>query len=228
MSEDDSIDNFAIETLTIEEDDEHYTVNVNYPLVKGFPGAGVLSQAIEEKVQGAVTQLHDFVDDYEKDGWENLYEKMYLNGDYGYQQSDELVSLWMTFDNYGGGAHGHYWINTYTFNSENGIQYGFEDLFQNECGLVYVLDIILDEVRSDSDLYFESAVDTILGYGYDYNFFIDGDLLTIFFPLYDIAAYASGIMTFEFSCYELEECLKPEIFAAMKDRVPKETLFQSM
>lgn len=217
-------DRFYIESVLIKEDRDFYRINASYPRIKGFPGADGLSETIDENIHKSIQYILDDLAELEAEG-EVPYLNSSFTSSYGYFENENLVSLWIDSDLYMGGAHGMYWIDTYIFNSESGTVYKFLDLFDHESGVVYIMDTIFDELESNADYYFDSAVETVWAYDYDFKYYIDGEILTIYFPLYDIAPYASGIISFEFTCYELEDGLKPEVFSAMEGQLPTENLF---
>lgn len=218
-------DEFHIEALSLEDElEDFYIINASYPQIKGFPGSDDLSKTIEESIYSSIQYIFDDVEEYKADG-EVPYLGSSFYSDFGYFENENLVSLWVSSDLYMGGAHGMYWIDTYTFNSQNGTLYKFLDLFAHECSVVHILDTIFDDLESNADYYFDNAAETVWAYDYDFRYYIDGDILTIYFPLYDIAPYASGIISYDFTCYELEEGLEPEIFKAMRGQEPTENLF---
>lgn len=75
--------------------------------------------------------------------------KATLNSDYQYSYNNDIASLWIYMDNFTGGAHGMYWLDSYTFNIDNGEIYSFKDLFiENSSGVSLVEGRILKEVEN--------------------------------------------------------------------------------
>lgn len=65
--------------------------------------------------------------------------------------------------------------------------------------------------------------ESVKNYKNEFEFYINGDQLVVFFSLYDITAYAGGIQYFDMDAEELKELLKPEIYEAMKGAVAIDT-----
>ncbi|MFA5635289.1 MAG: DUF3298 domain-containing protein [Anaerovoracaceae bacterium] len=207
---------FSVESSYIQENGEHLSINAEYPILKGFPGADQLNVEIREKVEAAAEEVRNAALDLEnREGFSAS-----LNSSYQYFHNKDIASLWMSWDNYTGGAHGLYWLDSYTLNTNTGQIYTFPELFQDDSdGLEYVNEKILSEI-AEGDYYFESAADTVAGYNGNYDFLINGENLIVYFSLYDIAPYVAGIQSFSFSVDELGSMLKPEVFAAMEGQEP--------
>jgi hypothetical protein len=213
---------FKVESSYLQEDGNHLAINAEYPVLKGFPGAEAINSEIKSKVLAAAEDVRNAAKELE--GREGFSAS--LNSSYGYFNNGDLASVWMLWDNYTGGAHGLYWIDSYNINTSTGDIYSFPDIFSDaEAGVEYVTENILKEVRDPEKGYFDTAAETIMDYEGDFNFLINGDQLAVYFPLYDIAAYAAGIRSFSFSAEELKDMLKPEIFAAMSGQSPQNIPF---
>ncbi len=207
---------FSVESSYIQESGEHLSINAEYPILKGFPGADQLNAEIKEKAETAAAEVRNAALDLE--GREGFSAS--LNSSYQYFHNKDIASLWMSWDNYTGGAHGLYWLDSYTFNTNTGQIYTFPELFQEDSdSMEYVNEKILSEI-AEGDYYFESAADTVAGYNGNYDFLINGENLIVYFSLYDIAPYVAGMQSFSFSVDELGSTLKPEIFAAMEGQDP--------
>ena len=206
---------FSVESAYIREEGNHLKINAQYPILSGFPESEKLNTEIEGKVEAAADEVRNAA--LELEGREGF--TAFLNSGYQYFNNKDLASIWINFDNYTGGAHGLYWIDSYTLNTETGQIYTFHQLFTDEKnGVEYVTKKILKEVAESNDEYFENAKNTIVDYGGNYNFLINGDKLMVYFPLYEIAPYVAGIRSFSFSEKELEGLLKPEISGAMENQ----------
>ncbi|HAF59609.1 MAG TPA: hypothetical protein DCK81_00475 [Clostridiales bacterium UBA9856] len=207
---------FSIESSYIQESGEHLSINAEYPVLKGFPGADQLNAEIREKVEAAATEVRNAA--LELEGREGFVAS--LNSNYQYFHNKNLASLWMNWDNYTGGAHGLYWMDSYTFNTDTDEIYTFPGLFlEGADGAEYVTNKILEEITG-GDYYFETAADKVIGYENDYPFFINGEELIVYFQLYELAPYVAGMQSFSFSVDELESFLKPEIAIAMEGKDP--------
>ncbi|MFU0825770.1 DUF3298 and DUF4163 domain-containing protein [Clostridium sp.] len=106
-----------------------------------------------------------------------------------------LLSLYIDYYQYTGGAHGLTFRKAYNINLTNGNKLTLKDLFKE--GTLYK-DIINNEINKkieeNKEMYFPSS---FKGISDDQDFYIDGKNLVIFFQLYDIAPYAFGIPEFK-------------------------------
>ena len=207
---------FSVESSYIQESGEHLNINAEYPILKGFPGADQLNAQIKEKVEAAAAEVRDASLALEnREGFSAT-----LNSSYQYFHNKDIASLWISWDNSTGGAHGLYWLDSYNFNTDTGDFYTFPELFQDGSGGVeYVTNRMLDEI-SESDYYFKTATNTVTDYNGNYSFLINGEQLVVYFQLYDIAPYVAGMPSFSFSADELKTFLKPEIADAMQGQEP--------
>ncbi|GAB1476486.1 hypothetical protein MASR2M70_13200 [Bacillota bacterium] len=107
---------FYVESAYIKESGDHLSINAEYPVVKGFPGAEQINSEIKGKVDAAAQEVKDAaLDLVNREGFSAT-----LNSGYGYFYNGDIASLWMDFDNYTGGAHGRYWLDSYTLNVRSG------------------------------------------------------------------------------------------------------------
>lgn len=214
-------DTFSVESSYIQESDEHLSINAEYPILKGFPGADQLNAEIKEKAEKAASEVRDAALELEnREGF-----SAFLNSNYQYFHNKNIASLWINWDNYTGGAHGLYWMDSYTLNTDAGKLYTFPELFrEGSDGLEYVTNKILEEI-AEGEYFFETAANTVIDYDGNYSFLINGDELIVYFQLYEIAPYVAGMQSFSFSENELESFLKPEIANAMEGQDPVDIQF---
>lgn len=200
---------FYVESAHIQESGDHLDINAEYPVMSGFPDAEQLNAEIKEEVDTAAQEVRDAALELEnREGFSAT-----LNSTYQYFYAGKIASIWISSDNYTGGAHGIYWLDSYTLNVGNGWVYTFSELFQQDSGGVnYVTASILKEIGSPGGGYFDNAAGTVAAYEGNYNFLINGDSIVVYFPLYDIAPYVAGIQHFDFTAEELKGMLKPEIY----------------
>lgn len=118
------------------------------------------------------------------------YEVTYLTNKY--------ASLYIDIYTYTGGAHGMTERTGYTWNLKNGSRMTLSDFFhRNSNWRIYALKEVQKQIKQDPQLYFENAEQLAVKYFDPRNFYLSNNGITIFYPLYTIAPYASGIRTFE-------------------------------
>jgi len=212
---------FAIEGQSTEESPGFLEIDLSVPLLSGFDSAEAINKEIAESIDAARAEVEDAASMMESD---QSQLKAGLHSNYLYSKNGDLVSLWLMLDNYTGGAHGLYWIEPYTLNIASGEIYNFRGLFQEgDASASLVTDKILNRIKENPELYFESAAETVKNYQNEFQFYINGDQLVVFFSLYDITAYAGGIQYFDIDAEELKDLLKPEVYEAMKGAVAIDT-----
>ena len=212
---------FAIEGSVTKESNEHLELDLNIPVLSGFDAAKTINELIRKSTNKARVEVEDAAKYLGEDG---STMKAGLTVGYLYSKSGNIVSLWVMYANFTGGAHGLYWVEPYTFNTTTNEIYRFADLFrEGSASASFVTDQILKKIQENPDLYFTSAEETVKKYRNDYSYFINGNQVVVFFSLYDIAPYAGGIQFFVFPAEELKDLLKPEIYNHIKDAKPVDT-----
>lgn len=212
---------FVVEDSQEKTSSDHLELNLNIPVLSGFDAAETINELISKNIAAARKEVEDAAQFLGEVG---SSIKAGLTVGYLYSKSGDVVSLWLMYANYTGGAHGLYWIEPYTFNTSTNEIYRFGDLFQEgSASGALVTERILDKIRQNPDLYFTSAEETVKKYNNDFSFFINGNQVVVFFSLYELAPYAGGIQFFTFTAKELKDILKPEIFEAIKDAKPVNT-----
>lgn len=92
-------------------------IDLSIPVLSGFDSAETINKEIAESIAAARAEVEDAASMMEPF---QSQLKAGLHTNCLYSKNGDLVSLWMMFDNYTGGAHGLYWIEPYTFNTATG------------------------------------------------------------------------------------------------------------
>ncbi len=199
--------------------------NTNLKLTKNTSRA-----AIEINIpQFQIDALDDYTDNvlYEGIGDINRWsasanpEKVQLDIYYDYSMNGSLLSLWITAYQDTGGAHGMFSLQSITYDTADNKFYTLEGLFKPYANYKGRLtQIINTAVSEDMEDYFPEASETIEKCNGNFNFYIDGNQLVIYFNEYEIAPFASGIREFSIDCEALRDILAPAVFRSMKDAEP--------
>ncbi len=119
-----------------------------------------------------------------------------------------LVSLYISYYQYTGGAHGMYEWKANTFDIDKKKELSLADLFQQDSKFI---DIIKQEIKrqinQDSGKFFPDAA-ALVDKATTFKFFLEPEHIVLYYPLYEIAPYASGIPTFRIPYTLLENDLK--------------------
>lgn len=220
-------DNFLVEHGSIEVNEEKLNIKVQYPFFEGFNGSDKLNMQIKNLIADSIgearassTSIKHMVDEIIDSNEDPLGPSSVVTLDinYDYVKNGDILSVQLNSYLYSGGAHGIYWINSFTLNTKTGEFYEINDLFKNEGqGIDLVTGLILDYIDKYPDQYFDNAKDIVLSKDGDYEFYIDGDKVVIFFGLYDISAYAGGIKRIPLELGWIQSLLKDEVYNSIKD-----------
>lgn len=111
------------------------------------------------------------------------------------------LSLYFDRYEYTGGAHGITFRNSDTWDLVRGKRMGLEEFFpENKDFIKFVQNEIIRQIEvnieNDENIYFDDYADLVKENFNVKNFFITDSGVVVFFQLYEIAPYASGIQTF--------------------------------
>lgn len=193
----------TITDLVIEEEQEALKVDMVFPLVQGLKDKQVeekINQIIQEEIINFKNQLQTESEEYLKSAKSEEWEiRKYIATTYYivHYQKDDLLSLSVFYYSYTLGAHGYTLQRTYNFNLVNGEVILLGDIFKENKDY---LDIINQEIKRQINLnpqeYFsEWSVFQSISQEQPFYFIEDG--IVVYFGLYEIAPYASGIRYFK-------------------------------
>jgi len=192
-----------ITDLVIKEDQEALKVDMLFPLVQSMQDKQVeekINQTIQKGILNFKNQLQAESEDYLKsarsEGWEI---RKYIATTYYivHYQKDNLLSLSVFYYSYALGAHGYTLQRAYNFNLENGKEILLGDILKEKKDDV---DIINQEIKRQINLnpqeYFTEWT-VFQSISQEQPFYLIEDGMVIYFGLYEIAPYASGIRYFK-------------------------------
>jgi len=189
--------------LAIKEDHEALKVDMVFPLVTGVKDKQVeekINQIIQEEILNFKNRLQAESEGYlqsaRSEGWEI---RKYIVTTYYivHYQKDDLLSLSVFYYSYTLGAHGHTLQRAYNFNLENGKEILLGDILKEKKNYV---DVINQEIKRQMALnpqeYF-SEWSVFQSISEEQPFYLIEDGIVVYFGLYEIAPYASGIRYFK-------------------------------
>jgi len=192
-----------ITDLVIKEDHEALKVDMVFPLVQG-----IKDKQVEEKINQTIqkdvlnfkailqTQSEEYLQGAKEEGWEiRKYEAFaYYIAHY---QKDDLLSLSVFYYSYTLGAHGHTLQRAYNFNLLNGEEILLSDILKEKKDYVAIIN---QEIKRQMELnpqeYF-SEWSVFQSISEEQPFYLIEDGIVVYFGLYEIAPYASGIRYFK-------------------------------
>ncbi|MGI6577979.1 MAG: DUF3298 and DUF4163 domain-containing protein [Eubacteriales bacterium] len=108
-----------------------------------------------------------------------------------------IISLYFDRYVYTGGAHGITARTSQTWNLQRGTEVTLERLFRCNIDMKgYLMERIERQIRENPDIYFDDYRQLIEKYFREENFYCEPRGIVIYYQLYEIAPYASGIRTF--------------------------------
>ena len=202
-----------ITDLVIKEDYEALKVDMVFPLVQGIKDKQVeekINQTIQEDVfnfkEMLQTESEKYLQGAKEEGWEirKYIATIYYIAHY---QKEDLLSLSVFYYSYTLGAHGHTLQRAYNFNLLNGEESLLSDILKEKKNYV---DIINQKIKKQIELnpqeYFRdwSVFQSI---SEEQPFYLIEDGIVVYFGLYEIAPYSSGIRYFKIPYFLFEHSL---------------------
>lgn len=193
----------TITDLLIKEEHEALKVDMVFPLVQGIKDKQVeekINQTIQKDVLNFKEMLQAESEKYlqgaKEEGWEIRKYEAFAYYIVHYQK-DNLLSLSVFYYSYTLGAHGHTLQRAYNFNLVNGEEILLSDILKGKKDYV---DIINQEIKKQIELnpqkYF-SEWSVFQSISEEQPFYLIEDGIVVYFGLYEIAPYASGIRYFK-------------------------------
>lgn len=167
----------------------------------------LINNKITSLTETSIDEVKSVADEYFKDRPSPLVSYQ-LYGRYKVTNNSDIISFYIDYYQFTGGAHGMTTRFAYNIDKSTGKEVKLKDIFKE--GFEYK-DIINKEINrqisKDPDRYFPGK-DGFVGISEDQSFYIKNNTLIIYFGLYEIAPYASGISEFIIPNNLLEENFK--------------------
>lgn len=107
-----------------------------------------------------------------------------------------LLSLTIDMYQFTGGAHGFTVRKAYNYNLKTGKQMGYQDIFKDCDYKSIIIARVSEEIQKNPEIYFDDALETVKNFTDDQPFYITKKGIVVYYGLYEIAPYASGIREF--------------------------------
>lgn len=225
-----------IDKKVVKKDEEWISIEANIPVVTGIK---------DENVQNRINSMLEdagmkFIDDLEKQSKEALEEAKTVGYDYipyyaGITFEEKfnkngILSLYVVYDQFTGGAHGSHDDISYNFDLATGELIPLSELFNADYDYKASIDkSITAQIEKINEQYKEEAVKNgenpedayapyagFSGIAKNQQYYIKDGSIVIYFPLYEIAPYAAGIPEFEIPLSEIESGIKAEYLQKLK------------
>lgn len=219
-------DSFSVQHTVIKANEGILSINIAVPYFEGFKNSDEINRQIRNivadfigEIRAVSKSLEEYKNELIESGEEPFDWETTLLINYDYSRNGDILSVKLDVYSYLGGAHGMSYIYPFTINTKTGEIYTFKSLFkENTNSNEIITNFILDEIEKHPDMYFfDDYKETIKNKDGEYNYYIDGDKLVIYFDLYDIAPYAAGMPKFTIDADNIKELLKDEVYNSIKD-----------
>jgi hypothetical protein len=131
------------------------------------------------------------------------------------RNDDDYLSIYLTYYEYTGGAHGSHYDLVYNFDMATGERIELKDLFKADADYVALLNkeiqAQIEAIAKSNEEIRGEAFNPYTGFqsiSDNQQFYITDDSIVVIFGLYEIAPYAAGIPSFEIPFEKLEGVLK--------------------
>jgi hypothetical protein len=201
----------TISDIVIKEDYEVLEVDITIPVIQGLEDKQVeekINQAIQEDILNFKYQIQTESEEYlqsaKKEG-EEIRKYKYIASTYYivHYQKDNFLSLSVFYYCYTLGAHGCTVQEAYNLNLTNGEKISLPDILKEKKDYEEIINQeIKRQIQLNPEVYFDDAV--FHSISQEQPFYIIEDGIVVYFGLYEIAPYSSGIRYFKipFSLFE--------------------------
>ncbi|NMB12561.1 MAG: DUF3298 and DUF4163 domain-containing protein [Firmicutes bacterium] len=215
----------AVSTHALSYETELILGDVKIPVLSGLQDSGLedrlndrWNRGITGFVEGVLPQAQAFADEHDEELRHWL--PFSVGVDYKVAYLDEgFVSIPIVYYSYTGGAHGFHYQESTNVNLQTGKDVIFQDLFVP--GYDYsqtIEDEVLRQMQMDPLTYFDAtmAESRITG---DHPFYVTAQGIVVYYGLYEVAPYSSGIREFTIPFADIWEGLQPDIQALARRQV---------
>ena len=193
----------SITDMVIKEDYEALKMDITFPLIQG-----IKDKQVEEKINQTIqkdvlnfkkmlqTESEEYLQGAKEEGWEIRKYEAFAYYIVHYQK-DDLLSLSVFYYSYTLGAHGHTLQRAYNFNLLNGEEILLSDILKEKKDYVKIINQeIKRQIELNPQEYF-SEWSVFQSISDEQPFYLIEDGLVVYFGLYEIAPYSSGIRYFK-------------------------------
>lgn len=195
-----SIPDIKLESKEVKSESQLINIDLNIPVVSGMAdkeAQNLINQLMEKDAldrQAAMIADAEANSDFIRTEPYHTYE--FISRFYQYYATDDILSLYVDYYSFTGGAHGMTERKAYNFDFKTGEELELSYFFAPEGNYPEMInEIVQAEINRNPEIYFEGE-GGFQGIKEDQGFYVENDNLIVFFLQYEIAPYAAGIRTF--------------------------------
>lgn len=194
-----------ISTKEVNEQTDILETDLKIPVISGMKDEELQKEVNQEidqylmEIETAIKeQAQTFAQEAKEQGWE--IRPYQVSSDFKLAYNDRgVVSIVLESYEYTGGAHGMTVLKTFNLDLKDGKELALKDVFNEGTDYENIINQeISKEIASHPEDYFDGDMG-FNGISDEQGFYIDQEGIVIYFDLYDIAPYSSGIQKFKLS-----------------------------
>jgi hypothetical protein len=198
---DKKINSPRITCKTIKTSDELIEVNLKIPIIKGLDSLEIeekLNSIFKKDIMSFKNEIEEMAKEYADEADKFGISKIPYNAFTDYcisYNKNNILSIYITYYQYTGGAHGLSIRKAYNINTSNGNLLSLAGMFKDTSNYKSIINKeIQAQINKNKEMYFP---DSFIGISKNENFYLEGNYIIIFFQQYEIAPYAAGIPEFK-------------------------------
>lgn len=179
----------------VREELEFITMDLSIPVIEGMADSALqerLNRQLEDRIMAFAAELASEAQLAAKEV-ERQYQAYTHFEVFGNQST---LSVAVTFYQYTGGAHGLSFIESINLDLASGRLLTLADLLPDENRREMLLKAIREQIAAAPENYFSDSLN-LTTLPDEEDFYIEGDQLVVYYGLYEIAPYATGIPAFK-------------------------------
>lgn len=196
-------DKISITTKEIKSTDQYTEVNIKLPVIEGLSNK-YIQDKLNLSFEKDALDFKNIIEEQAKSGFEEA-----MKGDYPFHtyqayieykvtyNGDNVLSIPLTYYSYTGGAHGMTNLLSRNINLKTGEDIALKNIFKE--GVDYkkiIKQEVIKQIKLEPEIYFEDAIKTVEESNEEFSFYIENGNIVVYYSLYSIAPYASGIREF--------------------------------
>ncbi|BAK80662.1 hypothetical protein RATSFB_0100 [Candidatus Arthromitus sp. SFB-rat-Yit] len=211
-------DNINVKTLEIKEDLNGINFDLKYPEIEYADKS--VKDKINTSLKDQILEFKQYIEDIYKEFISSVPKELVENSlsskfigmsDFEYEIVDCILSVRLNLIQFTGGAHPMTYRRDFNFDLRTGNVLKFGDLFNEEGKKTYkdkVDSFIKNIINNNPDDYFPNE---FKGIGDNVQYYLTKDNIVIFYQLYELAPYSSGIPEFKipYSLFEGDIKINP-------------------
>lgn len=207
----------TVSNRAVKSNSDYMSVDLNIPVISGWADQELqsrLNTRLEKDALDLQDELQAEIESYVKYNQENDFPIRPYELVTRYQecyQNNAMLSLYVDYYQYTGGAHGSTDRRPYNIDLKNGQDIALKDLFLSGYDYRTALNTLISEqIAAEPDMYFTGDMG-FKGITDDQRYYIQNGFLVVYFSQYEIAPYAAGFPEFKIPLADLKGGLRADL-----------------